>query len=150
MIDAPKLAAALSAMLLIPGNAAAAGLEPGAYEVTFRLEVPPVERYATDATVRVCVRAGTTSLPVLSANNPLRFCPAENVRVTGNRLGYDILCPGRRNDRSQAHAEFHLAAGGFTGRIAMVMGGKNMTFTEVQQGRRVGACAVAAASLTPR
>jgi hypothetical protein len=30
--------------------------------------------------------------------------------------------------------------GAFEGRIAMVMGGKNMTMTEVQSGRRVGGC----------
>jgi hypothetical protein len=28
----------------------------------------------------------------------------------------------------------------FEGRIAMVMGGKNMTMSEVQTGRRVGSC----------
>jgi hypothetical protein len=31
----------------------------------------------------------------------------------------------------------------FTGRIAMVMGAKNMTMTEVQHGRRIGECSPA-------
>jgi len=33
-----------------------------------------------------------------------------------------------------------LSSYAFTGRIAMVMGAKNMTMTEVQHARRVGGC----------
>ncbi|HSA80343.1 MAG TPA: DUF3617 family protein, partial [Geminicoccaceae bacterium] len=65
-------------------------------------------------------------------------CPARNVRREGATLSFDILCDGR--GAAKAHAVYTLKPGAFAGRIAMVMGGKNMTMTEVQAGRRIGSC----------
>jgi hypothetical protein len=53
-------------------------------------------------------------------------------------LRFDILCEGR--GAAWASAVYRLMPDAFEGRIAMVMGGKNMTMTEVQSGRRIGAC----------
>jgi hypothetical protein len=122
------------------------GVRPGRYEVIYRLEVPHVERFAVDAVASICVAppAGNPrTLPVLSPNNPLSVCPARNARIAGGMLSYDIYCPGRRNDRSEAHAVFALGPDRFAGRIHMKMGGKNMTFVEVQSGRRTGNCDLA-------
>ena len=38
---------------------------------------------------------------------------------------------------------YKLSSNAFTGRIAMVMGAKNMTMTEVQHARRIGECSPA-------
>ena len=76
---------------------------------------------------------------MLSGNNPLARCPASNVRRDGAILRFDILCEGR--GVAWARAVYTLEPGAFEGRIAMVMGGKNMTMTEVQTGRRIGPCA---------
>jgi hypothetical protein len=38
---------------------------------------------------------------------------------------------------------YELSTNAFTGRIAMVMGAKNMTMTEVQHARRIGECSPA-------
>ena len=54
-------------------------------------------------------------------------------------LGYAIACPGR--DTMRASAAYRLTPDGFRGRVAMIMGAKNMTMTEVQAGRRLGTCA---------
>ena len=128
-------------------TAAADGLAPGAYDVAYQLEVPHVEQFAVSKTVKVCLArppgAALLALPVLSQNNPLAHCPASNIRLEGGTLRFDILCPGRRNDRSEGHAVYDLVAGGFRGRIHMKMGGKNMTFVEAQWGRRTGACNLA-------
>jgi hypothetical protein len=35
---------------------------------------------------------------------------------------------------------YELSPNAFNGRVAMVMGAKNMTMTEVQHGRRIGEC----------
>jgi hypothetical protein len=75
---------------------------------------------------------------VLSVNNPFAGCPARNVRWSGTDLSFDIVCEGR--GAAKARATYTLLPGAFEGRIAMVMGGKNMTMTEVQVGRRVGGC----------
>jgi hypothetical protein len=79
---------------------------------------------------------------VLSANNPLASCPAQNVEREGAELRFDIRCAGR--GAAWAHAVYTLRLAAFEGLIAMVMGGKNMTMTEVQKGRRVGPCDPAA------
>ena len=77
-------------------------------------------------------------MPVLSANNPFDQCAATNVTTGDATLAYDIVCPGR--DAARAHAVYALAPGTFAGRVAMVMGAKNMTMTEVQHARRIGDC----------
>jgi hypothetical protein len=124
-----------------------APLQAGTYEVTFRLELPHVEEWAVDKTTTICVpNAGGASaapLPVLSGNNPLATCPASNLRREGAMLTFDIRCPGR--NAARARAVYTLMPGGFKGRIAMVMGAKNMTMTEVQAGRRIGSCDLASA-----
>jgi Na+-translocating ferredoxin:NAD+ oxidoreductase RnfG subunit len=134
----PRLAA--TAFLLFAPCAGAekpAAMTQGMYRVTYRLEVPHVERFATDAETTVC--AGSAPR-VLSGNNPHSQCPARNLERAGNHLMFDIVCPGRSNDRAQAHAVFTVAPDRLDGRIHMVMGGKNMTYVEVQSWRRIGGC----------
>lgn len=122
--------------------AAAAPLEGGAYEVEVRLELPHLEDMAGSKRVRLCLTAEANGdnhgIAVLSDNNPLSRCPVSNVRRAGDELTFDIACEGR--NAARASARYLLAATAFRGRITMRMGGKNMTMTEVQAGRRIGAC----------
>jgi hypothetical protein len=124
-------------------------LQEGSYEVQVRLELPNVQSWAATKTTRICVSyASDTSdvpLPVLSGNTPFATCPAKNVRRNGANLSFDIECEGR--DGAKARAAYKLMPGKFEGRIAMVMGGKNMTMTEVQVGHRLGNCDLARAPL---
>jgi hypothetical protein len=146
---------ATSAIILVGVLAAAAQaaedqsvLEGGSYEVEVRLELPNAENSAADKTTTICVadaqKANDAPFPVLSDNNPLANCPARDVRRDGARLSFDIVCDGR--DGARAHAVYTLRPRAFDGRIAMTMGGKNMTMTEVQAGRRVGSCDPASAA----
>jgi len=134
----------IASFLLVGMLAGAAQAEPllqdGAYEVAVRLELPNVLSRGPDSTTMVCLPYGGANgaLPVLSANNPLAKCPASNVEREGAVLRFDILCEGR--GAAFAHAVYQLGPDAFEGRIAMVMGGKNMTMTEVQSGRRIGSC----------
>jgi hypothetical protein len=113
--------------------------QPGAYEVEVRVEIPNVWNWAAAETVTICLpQRGRAPLPVLSRNNPLAGCPAEDVKPNGSALTYAIVCPGR--DGAKARAAYLLSPEAFRGRIRMVMGAKNMTLTEVQTGRRVGEC----------
>jgi hypothetical protein len=133
----------------IAGSAAAepqeVPLRGGSYEVTYRLELPHLERWAIDKQKTVCLaEAQEPVLPVLSPNTPFAKCKAENWRRDGAELSYDIVCEGRASAR--AHAVYRFARGEFSGRTAMVMGAKNMTMTEVQTGRRMGSCDLAAAA----
>lgn len=122
-------------------------LQDGAYQVRISVELPNVQNWAAATTATICLPhgAGTSDapLPVLSANNPLANCPALNIRRDGAVLSFDIVCDGR--DAARARAVYTLMPRAFRGRIAMVMGGKNMTMTEVQVGHRVGSCELAGA-----
>ena len=117
----------------------------GSYEITARLELPHLERWGVDKTTIICLpslRAGDEiPIPVLSANNPFAKCTAANLMADGSRLEYDIVCHER--GAAKGHAVYQLSANAFTGRIAMVMGAKNMTMTELQHARRIGECSPA-------
>jgi hypothetical protein len=117
-------------------------LPAGSYAITTRLEVPHLERWAIDKTTTVCLSGQATDgrmpIPVLSDNSPYAACGAANLVIDHGRLEYDVLCPGRGS--AKAHAAYSLATDGFAGRVAMVLGGKNMTMTEVQHARRLGDC----------
>jgi Protein of unknown function (DUF3617) len=149
-MDEDKMTAfrALSTAILLavsvqPQATSAEGRLPqdGSYELTARLELPHLERWAVDKTTIVClnVRSGDElPIPVISANNPFAKCSAANLTVDSPKLEYDIVCPGR--GAAKGHATYILSTETFSGRVAMVMGGKNMTMTEIQQARRIGEC----------
>jgi hypothetical protein len=137
-----RTALALGAIILAGPAQSDALLQDGAYEVELRLELPNVLSWsASRSTTTICLPYGGATgapFPVLSSNNPLAKCPARNLRQDGATLRFDILCEGR--GAAWASAVYKLMPDAFEGRIAMVMGGKNMTMTEVQSGRRIGRC----------
>ena len=122
-----------------------APLHAGLYDITYSLELPHLENWAVDKTTTICVRDpegfGPPTLPVLSDNTPFADCVTEHVLFNGANLTYDIVCSGR--DSAKAHATYTIAPSAFSGRVAMIMGAKNMTMTEVQVGRRRGSCDLA-------
>jgi hypothetical protein len=131
----------LAAALMLGASAYAEdapGLQPGNYEVTIRLELRHVEMAAPKVATICVTETGTGGLIVLSENNPLARCPASNVRRNGDTLTFDIVCPG--GNQAVGSARYTVAPQHFTGVIAMKMGGKNMTMTEYQVGRRIGNC----------
>jgi hypothetical protein len=119
-----------------------ASLPAGSYAITTRLELPHLERWAIDRTTTICLSGHATGgqipIPILSANNPYAACAAANLVIDHGKLEYDVFCPGRGS--AKAHATYLLGADHFTGRVAMVLGAKNMTMTEVQRAQRIGDC----------
>ncbi len=116
-------------------------LKEGAYEIEVRLELPYVSLSNTRKVERVCLgtrQSATFGLAVLSNNNPLGTCPASNAKLSMGTLTFDVRCKGV--NAAAGHATYEIMPEYFRGRIEMKMGGKNMTMTEVQVGRRVGAC----------
>lgn len=132
----------------VASTADQAALQPGAYEVEVRLELPHIDDTNTRKVETVCIASaknqGTHGLAVLSSNNPLGKCPSTNVAQDGATLKFDIVCPGVNQARGRA--TYLVAPTRFQGRIEMKMGGKNMTMTEVQSGHRTGACGTTAAA----
>jgi hypothetical protein len=116
--------------------------QAGSYEITARLELPHLERWAVDKTTIICLPPSLVDdkipIPIVSANNPFAKCSAANLMTKTPKLEYDIVCPER--GAAKGHAIYTLSNDTFSGRVAMVLGAKNMTMTEVQQGRRIGNC----------
>jgi hypothetical protein len=116
--------------------------QSGSYEITARLELPHLERWAVDKTTIICLPPSVGDdeipIPIVSANNPFAKCSAANLMTQTPKLEYDIVCPGR--GAAKGHAIYILSNDTFSGRVAMVLGAKNMTMTEVQQARRIGNC----------
>jgi hypothetical protein len=116
--------------------------QTGSYEITARLELPHLERWAVDKTTIICLPPSVGDdkipFPIVSANNPFAKCSAANLMTQTPKLEYDIVCPER--GAAKGHATYLVSDDTFAGRVAMVLGAKNMTMTEVQQGRRIGNC----------
>jgi hypothetical protein len=116
--------------------------QTGSYEITARLELPHLERWAVNKTTIICLPPSVGDdkipIPIVSANNPFAECSAANLMTKTPKLEYDIVCPER--GAAKGHAIYILSNDTFSGRVAMVLGAKNMTMTEVQQGRRIGNC----------
>jgi hypothetical protein len=114
----------------------------GSYELTARLELPHLERWAVDKKTIICLPTslnnGDLPIPIVSANNPFAQCSSANLAAQFSKLEYDIVCPGR--GAAKGHAIYLLSGDRFSGRVAMVLGGKNMTMMEVQQAQRTGEC----------
>jgi hypothetical protein len=92
-MTASRILAAVSALaaLALPHHAALAdqqSLRGGSYEITARLELPHLERWAVDRTATVCLAGvrgnGEIPIPVLSANNPFAGCSAAKAETAAN------------------------------------------------------------------
>ena len=69
----------------------------GLYEVTSRLELPHLERWAIDKKTRICLFSHEENdaipLPVLSDNNPFAKCSAANLTTDNGTFQYDMSAP---------------------------------------------------------
>jgi uncharacterized protein DUF3617 len=130
------------AALFAPGsNADDLLLTPGLYQVEVRIALPNVQNVAPPFVLTRCV----TPLDVESgqvffilSENPLRTCDLVDYQVNGGAAVYRIACPGA--NRGSATALFDTTSTTYRGTINMNMGGKNMTMSETQVGKRIGEC----------
>ena len=114
---------------------------PGLYQVEVRIALPNVQDVAAPFVVTRCVRPADLesgeAFSILS-KNPLRICNLLDYRATDGAVSYRIACPGP--NKGSAVAVFRTTATTYRGSIQMNMGGKNMTMSETQAGRRIGNC----------
>lgn len=142
--------AAALALCLVTGAAAGEPLD-GSFAVAAKLQIPNVSGPSWQGTSVLCLdadpRSGRLPVPVLSPNSPFAGCEARDLERSATALRYRIVCAGR--DSARALASYQLSAGGFRGEVEMLLGGKNMTLTEYQEGTRLGDCAAATATVDP-
>jgi hypothetical protein len=129
----------LFACLVVPTLARADGLAQGAYRVAVHVAIPNVETRDYDFAAEICWRGvadGAMALGPLGPG-PLARCPSE-ARDTAEGVTVTTRCEGP--NAGFAVAAYRRTADGFTGRVEIDLGGKNMTVAEVQRGTRTGAC----------
>lgn len=127
-------------LLAIADTGAAERLEGGRYRIEVTLEVPNVLRPLRYGAVERCIQpaAADGTFIVIIADAPLADCPTVHHYIDDERFTVEVVCPKANTGR--ALASYRLGKAGFTGRIAITAGGKNMRFTEVQRAARVGDC----------
>lgn len=135
-------AASMLAALLSSNLAAADPLpSPGLYQVEVRISLPNVQDTAAPLLLTRCLSPSDLqsgqAFFVLS-DNPLKSCDQLDYRMTAGMAVYRIACPGP--NRGSAVAVFDTTATAYRGTIKMNMGGKNMTMSETQVGKRLGDC----------
>jgi hypothetical protein len=135
------LASGVAVSMAAGSNAAEPLLTPGLYQVEVRISLPNVQDTAAPIVLTRCVRPADLqsgqAFFVLS-DNPLKNCDLLDYQVTPDMAIYRIACPGP--NRGSAVAVFDTSSTAYRGTIKMNMGGKNMTMSETQVGKKVGDC----------
>jgi hypothetical protein len=134
-------ACTLAVLLMAQPSSADPLPSPGLYQVEVRISLPNVQDTAAPLVLTRCLgpsdlRSGRAFF-VLS-DNPLKGCDLLDYQMTAGMAVYRIACPGP--NKGSAVAVFETTATGYRGTIKMNMGGKNMTMSEVQVGKRLGDC----------
>jgi hypothetical protein len=134
--------ASLIVALAATGSGAADPLlTPGLYQVEVRIALPNVQDVAAPIVLTRCVSLADLksgqAFSVLS-DNPLKNCDLLDYQATADTATYRIVCPGP--NMGSAAAVFETTRTTYRGSIKMNMGGKNMTMSEMQVGRRVADC----------
>jgi hypothetical protein len=122
-------------------NAADSSLTPGLYQVEVRISLPNVQDAAAPLVVTRCVSADDLQsgrVFFVLSDNPLKSCELIDYQATAGTAVYRIACAGP--NRGSAVAVFDTRATTYRGTIKMNMGGKNMTMSETQAGKRIGDC----------
>ena len=132
----------MAAALAATGSSAAdSSLTPGLYQIEVRISLPNVQDVAAPIVLIRCVnrddlKSGQAFF-VLS-DNPLKRCELVDYKATAGSAIYRIACVGP--NRGSAVAVFDTKTTTYRGTIKMNMGGKNMTMSETQAGKRIGDC----------
>ena len=134
-------ASVITALAAAGSSAAGPVLTPGLYRVEVRIDLPNVQNSAAPMVLTRCVDPGDLksgqAFFVLS-DNPLKNCDLLDYQLTGDTATYRIACPG--SNMGSAVGVFETTGTAYRGSIKMNMGGKNMTMSETQVGKRIGNC----------
>ena len=132
---------ALASFAISMSNAADLSLLPGLYQVEIRISLPNVAVAAPPLLANRCVtpddlKSGQAFF--ILSDNPLKQCDLVDYQTTATAALYRIVCAGP--NRGSAVAVFDTKQNTYQGTIRMNMGGKNMTMSETQAGKRIGDC----------
>ena len=134
-------ASVVAALAAIGSSAADPALAPGLYQVEVRISLPNVQDVAAPIVLMRCVSPAALESGqafFILSDNPLKNCNLLDYQATADTAIYRIVCPGP--NMGSAVALFETTGAAYRGSIKMNMGGKNMTMSEAQVGKRIGDC----------
>jgi hypothetical protein len=132
---------AVVALAATGSNAAEPLLTAGPYQIEVRIVLPNVQDVAAPMVLNRCLSADDLKSGqafFVRSDNPLRNCDLLDYQATDGTASYRIACLGP--NRGRAVGVFETTATTYRGSIKMNMGGKNMTMSETQIGKRIGDC----------
>ena len=134
-------ASVIAVLIALDSNAANPLPTPGLYQVEVRISLPNVQDVAEPIVLNRCVRPSDLesgqAFSIMS-DNPLKRCDLLDYQLTADTAVYRIACPGP--NKGSAVAVFETTRTTYRGTIKMNMGGKNMTMSETQVGKRIADC----------
>lgn len=135
------LASVVVASIAAGSDAAEPLMAPGLYQIEVRISLPNVQDTAAPIVLTRCVHPADLKSGqafFILSDNPLKNCDLMDYQTTSDTAIYRIACAGP--NRGSAVAVFDTTSTAYRGTIKMNMGGKNMTMSETQVGRRIGDC----------
>ena len=130
---------AVSLLLLADGAQAGDLLRPGNYAVSVEITMPNIDTRDYRFETEICWRgvAGPDMPLGPLGPGPLRDCSSV-ASTSADGFVVKTTCDGP--NAGWAVSSYKRTEAGFTGRIDMNMGGKNMRVGEIQRGRWLGPC----------
>jgi hypothetical protein len=124
------------AALLLPAAVLAAGMQPGNYEFTTKMEMPGMPFAMPPVTSKQCLEAEDLAQneqyqPGAGAGED---CEVKNLKQAGGKTTFDLAC----KDGTTAKAEYAVTDTGMTGKTVMNREGQAITMNV--SARRVGDC----------
>lgn len=135
------LASVVVASIAAGSDAAEPLMAPGLYQIEVRISLPNLQDTAAPIVLTRCVHPADLKSGqafFILSDNPLKNCDLMDYQTTSDTAIYRIACAGP--NRGSAVAVFDTTSTAYRGTIKMNMGGKNMTMSETQVGRRIGDC----------
>ena len=120
--------------LLLPIAALAAGMQPGNYEFTTRMEMPGMPVAMPPMTAQHCLKAEDIAKNEQYRTDRSEDCELKNLKQSGGRTTFDLAC----KDGTTARAEYNVTDTGMTGKTVMTREGQTITMNIAA--KRVGDC----------
>jgi hypothetical protein len=137
-----SLVAALTLSLIVAQGMAAEVETFGFYDVTAEMRMPHLDenlRYTTRHYAQCLDRRWLAAAFASLRYNALSDCTLEHEREQGATVSYELHCTSGHG--TTGAATWHVDGDRIVGRLNVTLGGKNMTFSEQINARRLGDCA---------
>jgi hypothetical protein len=120
--------------LLLPVAALAAGMQPGNYEFTTKMELPGMPVAMPPMTAQHCLKAEDIANNEQYRTDRSQDCEVRNFKQAGARTTFDLAC----KDGTAGKAEYTVADNGMTGKTVVTRDGQAITMNIAA--KRIGEC----------